>query len=93
MRHERGCSCSGEDRRLGEVDHVIGVTFLFIIVGRRVAVNRRTKVVGEALYMEQSPALFTCLFVLCTAVYLSITKGAPYIHRRCVSTSLMGESR
>ena len=84
---------SGEDRRLGEVDHVFGVTFLSIIVGRRLAVNRGTQVVGEALYMEQSPALFTCLFVLCTAVYLSITEGAPDIHSRCVSTSLMGESR
>ena len=46
MRHVGGCSCRGEDRRLGEVDDVFGVTILSNIVGRRLAVNRGTKVVG-----------------------------------------------
>ena len=78
---------------MGEVDHVLVVTFLLLIVGRGLEVDRGTQVVGEALNMEQSKALFTCLFVLRTTVNLSITECAPDIHRWCVSTCLMGESR
>ena len=93
MRHGGGCIRSGKDRRLGEVEHIFGVTFLLLIVGIGLEVDRGTNVVGEALNMEQSKALFTCLYVLCTAVNLSITQKTPDIHSWCVSTSLMGDSR
>ena len=79
--HGGGCRRCGEDRRLGEVDHVLGVTFILLIVGRGLEVDRGTQVVGEALNMEQAKALFTCLFVFCTTVNLSITQGAPDIYR------------
>ena len=76
---------------LGEIRHILSVTFLFIIYDLGLKGGREACVVREALYMEETEAHVASLLVLCPSIKLSVTKGALKVHSSYICTKLMGE--